>query len=112
MITRYAIFDGKVHAGQEKAFRQAVLEELLPTWRRFPGAIRVNLSFAESRDPGAPEFPLILSISYRDMAALEVALADPIRMSSRAETQSVLARYFTGSIHHHVTQALEFDAEG
>ena len=40
MITRYALFEGRVHDGQEEAFRTAVLEEVLPKWRAFPGALR------------------------------------------------------------------------
>ncbi len=112
MISRYAIFDGTIHEGQEAAFRQAVLSELVPTWRRFPGAVGVDVAFAETRDDGAPEYPLILSITYPDMATLERALADPIRKESRAETESVLARFFTGRIHHHVTQAQHFPAIG
>ena len=35
MITRYALFEGTVTPGQEQAFRDAVLAEILPVWRRF-----------------------------------------------------------------------------
>lgn len=110
MIRRFAFFDGSVHEGQEDAFRAAVMTELVPTWRRFPGALAVDVAFADSRDEGAPEFPLILSITYPDMATLAQALADPIRAASRAETEAVLARFFTGRIHHHVCQAQHFAA--
>ena len=108
MITRYALFEGTLHPGTEAAFREAVLTELLPTWKAFPGALSVRVTFAESRDDGAPEFPLILATSYPDLAAVETALASPERMVSRAATQSVIARFFTGRIHHHVTTAHEY----
>lgn len=108
MITRYALFEGKVKDGQTAAFRQAVLETVLPKWKAFPGALDVRVSFAEKRDDGAPEFPLILAINYRDMAAVDAALASPVRAESRAATEAVLARYFEGRIHHHVTIANEF----
>ncbi|QND57125.1 hypothetical protein [Mesorhizobium huakuii] len=108
MITRYALFEGKVKDGQTLAFRQAVLETVLPKWKAFPGALDVRVSFAEKRDDGAPEFPLILAINYRDMAAVDAALASPVRAESRAATEAVLARYFEGRIHHHVTIANEF----
>lgn len=109
MIKRFAFFDGTVHEGQEDAFRRAVMDELVPTWRRFPGAVAVDVAFADDRDDGAPEFPLILSITYPDMATLEAALAHPIRAESRAETNAVLARFFNGRIHHHICQAQQFE---
>lgn len=108
MITRYALFEGTIAAGQTQAFRDAVLTELLPTWKAFPGALSVRVTFAESRDDGAPEFPLILATSYPDLAAVDAALASPERSASRAATQSVIARFFTGRIHHHVTTAHEY----
>ncbi len=108
MITRYALFDGRIQDGQDEAFRQAVLAEILPKWRAFPGALSVRVTFAESRDEGAPEYPMILAISYPDLQAVETALASPIRSEARAATESVLARFFTGSIHHHVTTAHEY----
>jgi hypothetical protein len=108
MITRYALFEGHVHDGQTEAFRQAIMTEVLPTWTAFPGALSVRVTFAETRDDGAPEYPLILAITYPDMAAVDAVLASPARISSRAATEAVLARYFTGRIHHHVTTAHEF----
>lgn len=105
MITRYALFEGSIAPGQQQAFRDAVLSELLPTWQAFPGATAVRVTFSDSRDDGAPEFPLILATDYPDQAALDTALASPQRTLSRAATQSVIARFFTGRIHHHVTTA-------
>jgi hypothetical protein len=107
MITRYALFEGRIHDGESEAFRAAVMAELLPKWKAFPGALGVTVAFAESRDDGAPEFPLILAISYPDLAAVEAALASPARAAGRAATEAVLARYFSGRIHHHVTIAHE-----
>ena len=112
MITRYALFEGKVKDGQTEAFRKDVIETILPKWKAFPGALDVRVSFAEKRDDGAPEFPLILAINYRDMAAVDAALASPVRAESRAATEAVLSKYFEGRIHHHVTLANEFPIAG
>lgn len=109
MITRYALFEGSIHPGQTEAFRQAVLSELLPKWKAFPGALAVRVCFAQSRDDGAPEYPLILAVSYPDLAAVDRALASPARSEGRAATESVLARFFTGRIHHHVTTAHDYE---
>lgn len=108
MITRYALFDGRIHPGETDAFRSAILAEVLPLWKQFPGALSVRVCFAERRDDGAPEYPLILAVSYPDLAAVEAALASPIRAQSRAATEAVLARYFEGRVHHHVTTAHEY----
>lgn len=108
MITRYALFEGTVTEGQTEAFRQAVLDEILPVWRRFPGALAIHVTFAEDRDEGAPEYPLILAIDWPDRATVDAFLAHPIRKEGRAATEAVLSRFFTGRIHHHVTTALSF----
>jgi hypothetical protein len=109
MITRYALFEGTIRDGQTEAFRAAVNDELLPLWMQFPGATAVRLSFSESRDEGAPEFPLILAVSYPSQEAMHGALASPIRLESRKVTESVVERFFQGRIHHHVTTASDHD---
>lgn len=108
MITRYALFEGKLHPGHEEAFRNDVLAEMLPVWRRFPGALAVHVTFSDDRDEGAPEYPLILAIDWPDRATVDAFLAHPIRKEGRAATEGVLARHFTGRIHHHVTTAHSF----
>jgi hypothetical protein len=105
MITRYALFEGQVHDGQLDAFRDAVLAELLPVWQSFPGHLAIRVTFADARDEGAPEFPLILAIDWPDMGSVDAFLAHPVRRQGRAATEGVLARFFTGRIHHHVTTA-------
>ncbi len=107
MITRFAMFEGQVKAGQTDAFRAAVLAEVLPHWKSFPGALAVRVCFADDRDEGAPELPLILAISYPDRVAMDAALASPERAKAKAATEAVLARHFDGRIHHHVTVANE-----
>ena len=108
MITRYALFDGQIHQGQTEAFRAAVLAEILPKWRQFPGALSVRVTFAENRDEGAPEYPMILAVNYPSLEAVEEALASPVRTEARAATEAVLAEFFDGRIHHHVTLANEY----
>jgi hypothetical protein len=108
MITRYALFEGTLHAGHQEAFRRDVLAEILPVWQRFPGALAIRVTFAEDRDEGAPEYPLILAIDWPDRATVEAFVAHPIRKEGRAVTEAVLARHFTGRIHHHVTSAHSF----
>lgn len=108
MITRYALFEGSIKPGQTPAFRNAVVSRLVPLWRQFPGNTEVRITFSEERDAGAPEFPLILAISYPDRAAMESALNSPFRAESRAVTGEIVAEHFVGRIHHHVTTASIF----
>jgi hypothetical protein len=109
MITRYALFEGSVKSGAVENFRKAVIDRLVPLWKQFPGAKEVRVMFGEERDEGAPEFPLILAISYPDRAAMEKALESPFRAQSREVTGEIVEEYFTGRIHHHVTSV--FDAK-
>jgi hypothetical protein len=108
MITRYALFEGSVKPGKTDAFRSAVIDRLVPLWKQFAGAEEVRVMFGEDRDEGAPEFPLILAISYPDMAAMDKALQSPARARSREVTGEIVAECFDGRIHHHVTLAHSF----
>jgi len=108
MITRFALFEGSVKPGQTPAFRAAVKERLVPLWTRFPGATDVRVMFGEGRDEGAPEFPLILAITYPDMARMHAALEAPARFQSREVTGEIVDAYFEGRIHHHVTELNDY----
>ena len=108
MITRYALFEGSVRPGGTEDFRAAVQDRLVPLWRQFPGNSDVRVMFGEERDAGAPEFPLILGITYPDRATMETALTSDARNRSREVTQEIVAEFFEGRIHHHVTLAHHF----
>lgn len=108
MITRFALFEGSVKPGQTEAFRTAVREQLVPLWTQFPGNTDVRVMFSDDRDEGAPEFPLILAISYADTAAMEAALDSPARFQSKEVTGQIVAKHFDGKIHHHVTERHEY----
>lgn len=108
MITRYALFEGKIKEGQTDAFRAAVMKTILPCWKEFPGALDVRVSFTEARDEGAPEIPMVLAVNYPDLKAVDTALASPARARAKAATEQVLSEFFEGRIHHHVTLANEY----
>jgi hypothetical protein len=107
MITRYAFFEGRITAGEMDNFRAAVLAEILPHWKFFPGIVSVRVCFENERDEGAPVLPLILAITYPNRASVDVALASPQRALAVAATGSVLARFFQGRVYHHITEAHE-----
>lgn len=103
MITRFALFEGTVRPGRTDAFRAAVQERLVPLWTQFIGNTDVRVMFSVERDDGAPEFPLILAISYPDRATMNAALGCPARFASKDVTGEIVAEFFDGRIHHHVT---------
>ena len=107
MITRFALFEGHIHAGQTEAFRAAILREVLPHWQSFPDVLAVRVCFENERDEGAPEMPLILAISYPNRAAVDTALASPQRAAAKAATDAILEKYFVGRVHHHITDVVE-----
>jgi hypothetical protein len=51
---------------------------------------------------------LVLAITYADRAGLEAAMASPARAQSREVTGQITAEYFTGRIHHHVTEGADY----
>lgn len=108
MITRFALFEGAIKSGQVETFRAAVKERLVPLWRQFPNTVEVRVMFSDDRDAGAPEFPLILAITYPDTTAMEAALEAPARFKSKEVTGEVVAEFFDGRIHHHVTQLNDY----
>ena len=110
MITRYAFFEGAIREGEAAAFRTAVLQELVPTWRAFPGVLAVRVSFPQTWDEGAPEMALILAVDYPDHAVLERALASDARKLSLTTSERLLPRFFSGRIYHHVTEQMTFAA--
>jgi hypothetical protein len=107
MITRFALFEGHVKPNDIEAFRAAILKDVLPHWNSFPGVLAVRVCFANERDEGAPDLPLILAISYPNRTAVDVALASPERALAKAATDAILARYFVGKVHHHITEVNE-----
>lgn len=109
MITRFALFEGSVKPGHTAAFRAAVLDRLVPLWTQFTGRTDVRVMFGEERDEGAPEYPLILAITYPDRAAMEAALDCPERYMSKEVTGEIVAQHFDGRIHHHVTELHAFE---
>lgn len=108
MITRFALFEGSVNADQIGDFRTAVKDRLVPLWLQFPGNLGVRVMFSDDRDEGAPEFPLILAITYPDTETMDAALEAPARAQSKEVTGKIVAEFFTGRIHHHVTQLNDY----
>jgi hypothetical protein len=106
VITRTAIFEGRIKPGYEARFFSEVHRRLAPLWRRFPNASNVRLSSVLATDADAPPVAMIQQIDYPSMAALEEALASPIRAEARAVTLELL-EMFEGRFYHLVSERSE-----
>ena len=111
MFIRCAFFEGKVKPGQEQAFHNFVAEKLVPLWTQFPGAEEVRVLDGVSRDDGAPAYAMALAIRYPDLDTVQLALESDVRTQSR-EVTGTLLKMFTGKVHHHVFEAVEYPTGG
>ena len=99
MITRIAIFEGRVRPGSEARFFTAVEERLLPLWRQFPHALAVRCYRIHASDPDARPIAMVQQIDYPSRAALEEAIRSPIRERARAVTLELM-EMFDGRFYH------------
>ena len=102
MLTRLAIFEGRLKPGQEAAMREYVEAELAPLWRQFQPSEEVRILYAV--EPG--DAPLILAITYADRAAMEAALNTQARYKSRDMLAGFHERFFEGvTLKHQLFEA-------
>jgi hypothetical protein len=111
MITRTAIFEGRIKPGFEERFFTEIQTRLAPLWREFPSASNVRLLRVAQADAEAPPIAMIQQIDYPSVAALEAALASPVRARARAITLELMDM-FEGRFYHVVSgvNALEGEA--
>ncbi len=111
MLTRTAIYEGVIKAGQEDAFFRRVRDELEPLWRRFPGVTAVRVQRMRSADADSRPIAMILEMDFPDMQAIEACLASPIRPESHTATLDVM-RLFDGRFYHLVTESAALTPDG
>jgi hypothetical protein len=99
MITRRAIFEGRVHAGREEEFFNAVESRLAPLWQAFPHALAVRLFRIDTCDDAERPVAMIQEVDYPDMASLQEAITSPQRDAARAVTLELLDMY-DGRFYH------------
>ena len=102
MLTRYALFEGRVRPGMDSEMRAYVNVVLAPLWGQFDGAHTVRVMFGVEQDPDGPSYPLILAITYPDAAAMARGLASPARYESRDLLLNFFAKYIDQKLLHYV----------
>lgn len=108
MYTRSAIFEGTIHPGREDEFFAVVESDLLPIWRRMPGALAVRVMRTRRADADAPGLVMVQEIDYASMDAVETALASPVRAEGRVATDKLMTM-FDGRFTHLVYERLALE---
>jgi hypothetical protein len=103
VITRTAIFEGRVTPGQEARFYAEVAARLMPLWLRFPHAQNVRWLRCLHADQGAPQIAMIQQIDYASEAAMNEALNSAGRIEARGITRELL-QSFDGRLYHIVSE--------
>ena len=99
MYTRCAYFTGRPRAGRELDFEQR-LREALERYRGLPGLQSALLHLADAAEPGAPALHAVLELRFADAAAVETALATPLRQQLRTWFHEQVLPLFEGSVSH------------
>ncbi|QUD90231.1 hypothetical protein [Phenylobacterium montanum] len=99
MITRTAIFEGRIKPGYEERFFSEIQQRLAPLWKQFPEASNVRLLRVDKADDDALPIVMIQQIDYPSMKAVETALASDIRAKARVVTLEIL-EMFEGRFYH------------
>jgi hypothetical protein len=111
MITRTAIFEGRLKEGCEARFYMQLHERLVPLWHQFPHATNIRLFRTVQADADAPPILMIQQIDYPSMAALEEAVASPIRTQARAVTMELM-EMFEGRFYHVLSEGNDLERVG
>lgn len=111
MFTRSAIFEGRIHEGQEEAFYTAIQERMLPIWQSLPHAIDVRLYRLVKKDDDAPAIFLIQEIDYPSMEAIEEAMNSPARERAQVAHEKIKPMY-SGRHFHVISRKLTTEWHG
>lgn len=99
MYTRCAYFTGRPRPGREREFEQR-LREGLNRYVGLPGLQSAVLHLAAEAEPGAPALHAVIELRFEDAAAVEAALATPLRHELRAWFHEHVLPLFEGNVAH------------
>lgn len=105
MIIRSALLIGRVAPAEQAAFDAYMRDVVAPEIGRYPGCRGVTLRRMAAADDGAPPVYMQFDLLFDDMAAMEAALASPVRAAVR-ETIAAGMGPFEGTVTHVVSDLL------
>ena len=107
MLTRTAIYEGRIKDGATDEFFREVEDKLEPVWRQFPHVRAMRVQRTVDRDDDTPQIVMVMEMDFSDRAAMRDSLASPIRERAHAATLEVM-RLFEGRFYHLVAEASVF----
>ncbi|MDN5569306.1 MAG: NaeI family type II restriction endonuclease, partial [Paracoccus sp. (in: a-proteobacteria)] len=105
VVTRSAIFQGRILSGQEDAFYRAVAQHMLPAWQQMLHAQAVRVYRPVQAEPGLENVFLVQQIDYPSHQAIAEALASPRRQAAM-DAMQILRPMYEGSHHHIIYDAV------
>lgn len=111
MITRTAIFEGRVAKGREDEFFSGVETRLAPLWQAFPHALAVRFWRADECDDAERPVALIQQVDYPSLEAMREAIISPQRDAARAMTMELM-EMFDGRFYHVISGQDRLSREG
>lgn len=111
MITRRAIFEGRIKPGMEDRFFEEVENRLAPLWQAFPHALAVRMFRIEDCDDEERPIVMIQEVDYPDRAKMQEAITSSARDAARACTLELL-EMFDGRFYHVISAGDRLSAEG
>jgi len=99
MITRTAIFEGRIKPGLEDRFFTEVEQRLAPLWAQFPGALALRWFRAAECDDAERPVVMIQQVDYPSREVMQAAITSPQRDAARAVTMELMAM-FEGRFYH------------
>ncbi len=101
MIVRSAFLEGTVAEADRAPFDRQMEGPVLDAIRSYPGIRAVKLRRTVQRDDGSPPNYMVFDLYFDDIAAMDAALASPIRQAVRQQIALAMGA-FQGRVYHQV----------
>lgn len=106
MIIRTALLEGDVAPDDQPAFDAYMRDTVVAQIKRYPGIIGVDLRRRiPGHDDGAPDIYMQFDLLFEDVAAMEAALASPLRQEIQDKIKAGMGP-FKGRVSHIVFKDL------
>jgi uncharacterized protein (TIGR02118 family) len=106
MILRSALLLGTVSPADRPAFDAYMRDVVVPLIATYPGIRSVTLRRTDHADDGAPPVYMQFDLAFDSLAAMETALASPVRTAVRDRIKAGMGA-FRGTVVHVVSELLD-----
>lgn len=99
MLIRSAVLEGSVAEADREAFDCQMRTSVVAAISRYPNIRTVKLRKQVETEEGAPPIYMIFDLVFDDLAAMNAALASPVRQEVRGEIGKAM-QAFKGRVYH------------